>query len=802
MKFDIESGRIKIGCREFVGIARRGISPTLPYDDCEPLANTPSRIMLEAAIGKYESEEASLDFEIGKHLFTLTVPIAKTDLGELLFWCEVDSNPERPRKEYITELRAEAYITTYLHALKHSHAVECIKYSYINSSLSKYKDAYETVRMEKLERFFKKCAATVAAYAKPEIERVKYRLPTMKSAKFPYSTVREGQSRFVKAAYKTIARGGTLFATAPTGTGKTMSALFPAIRALGEGKRDKIFYLTPKETTAAAAISGIMLLAEGGVKIRGMKLTAKEKTCRRGLLCKKSRELCEASHNNKTADAALALYELEKTVPTADDISSVADKYKVCPYELELAYAELCDIVICDFNYLFDPAVYIRRFFTDGGNYIFLVDEAHNLPDRAREMYSADFSSAELAAFSESPLFGEHSEAKKIARVASSAIFDLLYAYVKEDIYADDDGVKKGAAHTKEPPAQLFEIFDSLLITLEEEIFRTFSACDEEKSLRLKGLYELYYKFKKCKSVLEIFDSSYEMFIFYENDAVTARLFCIDTGKQIRRRLEAGAATVFFSATLTPLYYYKSLLGGDGSSDMVEVESPFDPSQLSINIIDKISTRFSERDDTLPAVCRTIAATVSAKRGNYIVFSPSFAYSELLSKAFSGMYPKIKVLTQEKGMSLREKEAFLAEFSKDDKSYLIGFCVMGGIYAEGIDLAGDALIGAVVVGIGMPGLSYEREAIQAYFDEKYEEGKQFAYIYPGMNRVLQAAGRVIRREDDKGVIVLIDDRFADPIYKKIIPSLWKDMKFISSAKMLREELDAFWKKDGKGPKTD
>jgi Rad3-related DNA helicase len=225
---------------------------------------------------------------------------------------------------------------------------------------------------------------------------------------------------------------------------------------------------------------------------------------------------------------------------------------------------------------------------------------------------------------------------------------------------------------------------------------------------------------------------------------------------------------------------------------MLEVASPFDPSQISVSIMDKISTRLSERDDTLGAVCRVIAATVSAKRGNYMIFSPSFAYSEALARIFRAKYPKIKVIEQRKNMTAAEKREFLGEFEKESESYLIGFCVMGGIYSEGVDLAGDSLIGAVIVGIGIPALSYEREAIAEYYQEKYEEGKQYAYIYPGMNRVFQAAGRVIRREDDRGVIVLIDDRFDDPIYKKSLPELWSGVRFIDDPKRLREVLDEFW----------
>jgi Rad3-related DNA helicase len=247
-----------------------------------------------------------------------------------------------------------------------------------------------------------------------------------------------------------------------------------------------------------------------------------------------------------------------------------------------------------------------------------------------------------------------------------------------------------------------------------------------------------------------------------------------------------------FSATLSPLGYYRSVLGGDRSDDTLEVSSPFTPEQLSVSIMNKISTRYSEREQTLLGVCRAIAATVSAKRGNYIIFSPSFAYSEALAEVFRAKYPKLHIISQKKDMTAKEKADFLAKFKKDDKGYLVAFCVMGGIYSEGIDLAGDSLIGAVIVGIGIPSLSYEREAIAEYYQEKYEEGKQYAYIYPGMNRVFQAAGRVIRREDDRGVIVLIDDRFDDPIYKKSLPELWSGVRFIDDAKRLREVLDEFW----------
>lgn len=793
MRYDAEKNKILISCREFIRTARRAVASSVPCDEDEPETRRVSKRLYAEAIPEAERKEFNLTFSSNGCEIEVKSHAEKAEGGEMWFSSEVDTPPARPKKEYAAQLRGEAYIAAlaYIEEL----GLERVKlnFVYINSYLSEFADTVEYVTKKKLNSFFDKCKMTINIYAKPEIDRVTVRLPSMQKAKFPYKIVREGQSEFVRQAYKTIARGGALFATAPTGTGKTVSAIYPAVRAMGDGRIDKTFYLTPKETTAEAAVDCLNLMAESGVKLRAVKICAKEKRCKSGLLCRENRALCENSKCNKLADATLYLYKKEKTVLTAEDLDEASKAFKVCPYELSLTYAELCDVVICDFNYLFDPDVYIRRFFTDGGNYAFLVDEAHNLPDRAREMYSAEISDSDILLPAKSELLGEFSETKKSARGAADAFAEALFPLIKEDIRVDDDGKKYASSHVKDIPYPLYEVFDRLIATVENEIFINYAATDEEKERRVKLLREYAFRLKKFRNVMEKFDTSYEMFIFYENGSLRAKLFCIDTGREISERLAKGRSAVFFSATLTPLYYYKSLLGGDGASDVLEVTSPFDPDQLSVTVMDKISTRFSEREDTLSAICRVIAATASAKRGNYMIFSPSFAYSDALSKAFKAKYPKVNVITQKRNMSAREKEAFLAEFSKEDKSYLIGFCVMGGIYAEGIDLAGDSLIGAVVVSIGMPGLSYEREAISAYFDEKYEEGKQFAYIYPGMNRVLQAAGRVIRREDDRGVIVLVDDRFSDPVYKKIIPSLWKGMKFISDPKSLRESLDEFWK---------
>lgn len=793
MRYDAESRIIKITLGEFVSIARRGISVSLSYDEDEPNVSPLAAARLARLVGEFKQERLSYRFIGGECVFELSGRIEGLFGNEIIVARSIESNPRHPKKSEIAEIRGEGYIAAYMLARERGLDSVSIRFIYLGESSGELAEKTETVSKKKLESFFNKCLVAVSIFAAPEVERVTERLPSMKEMKFPYDSVREGQSEFVRTAYRTISRGGCLYATAPTGTGKTVSALYPALRALGDGRVEKVFYLTPKTTTAEAAKDCLDLMAESGAIIRALILTAKEKACAEGHVCRRSRKMCKRSACNRIAEAALALSGLKKTVVSKDEIRTIADEYTVCPYELSLTYAELCDVVICDFNYLFDPVVYIKRFFTKGGKYAFLIDEAHNLHERAREMYSAELSLSELYAPAEEALLGSLSATKKLCSAAAAVLSDTLMPYLKDELRADKNGKMYGAASLSEIPSRMYSLFDELMRVVEEEIFVSQRATDDESEERLAYLRSFYYKHKKFTDIMARFDSAYKMFVFYDDGEIRVKLFCLDTSPVIRQGLNKGHGALLFSATLSPLDYYRSVLGGERSDEILEVNSPFDPSQLSVCIMDRISTRFSEREDTLGAVCRAVAATVSAKRGNYMVFSPSFVYSEALAKLFSAKYPKIKVVSQHPDMTAKEKEAFLEEFRKNDGSYLIAFCVMGGIYSEGVDLAGEELIGAVIVGIGMPALSYEREAIAAYYQEKYDEGKQYAYIYPGMNRVFQAAGRVIRREDDRGVIVLIDDRFDDPIYRKSLPKLWEGVKFIGDSKSLNQELIDFWK---------
>ena len=793
MKLIQSENRILISIGEFVSISRRKMSPILPTDENEPVLLAPSRAAL-SSLGISERIPLTLDFSYGDIDYRIFGAAEMIEDNSITLVKSITGSTKGAKKDEIAQARAEGFILGKILADQAGYSAITLRIIYLNEHSGASDVREEAVTRASLDSFFDKCIKVIAVYAKPEIERVTKRLPSMKKLRFPYSNVREGQDEFIRRTYRTLARGNTMLACAPTGTGKTVSVIYPAIKTLADEKCDKIFYLTPKGTTAEAARECLELFAKEGAQIKAIILTSKEKSCPVRMVCRESAKECEMAQCNNLSEAVMAVYALDKCVVDINDLKDIAKAYTVCPYELELAYSELCDAVICDFNYLFDPVVYIRRFFTEGGRYAFLIDEAHNLASRSREMYSSELSTEDIDLLLSKQELGALSGLRELLPKIKKEASDLLYPFVRDDMRKDDEGTDIGAANLSYVPGELYGLISALQGALEDEEEAAVRARDEERNARLKAIRDLLYKVKKVEKTLECFDTGYRFLIFCKGEELSFKVLCIDAAAEIQKRIDKGAGTVFFSATLSPVSYYKSVLCEDRYAEVLEVDSPFTPEHLSVSIMDRISIRYSERARTLPAVCRVIAATLSAKRGHYMVFAPSFEYAEAIYREFSAKYPKINSMLQTANMSAEEKQAFLRAFAKDSGSYLVGFCVMGGIYSEGIDLAGDSLIGAVVVGIGIPSLSYEREVMAQYFEEKYEEGKQYAYIYPGINKVFQAAGRVIRREDDKGVIVLIDDRFADPIYKKSIPSLWESMQYISDAKDLRAELDKFWLK--------
>lgn len=792
MIYDEKRDRLVISVDEMVTTARRGISRAGGFEEDEPTYERTSRIMRHAVLGDEPPLTLTHTLPLGGYTLEIVGEADACDGLSVTLIATTDRSPKKPRREEIEAARGRAFILAYIYSIQNDMGAIGVKTVYANERTGEHEMTDEIVLLAKLREFFEKCIAQLERYARPEVERVTERLSTLKALKFPYAKVRDGQSELVRATYRTLKRGESLYACAPTGTGKTVSVIYPALRLIGEGVHTKTFYLTPKTTTAKMAKECIELLAKEGANVRAVMLTAKERACTQNMICRKRASLCPLSDTRGLGEGVLKLYDLALPVVTLREARKVAAEVSVCPYELLLSYSEVCDAVICDVNYLFDPRVYLRRYFDLGGKYSVLIDEAHNLTERAREMYSAELSLTELKEKIATPLIAPTSELALALPELISRIHRTAHPYLKDEIRKTKEGEELGAICASEIPSALFPLFDELVMLFDSELRRSFTLRDEMSAERTALLRELYYEAKRLLDRAEGFDASFRLFMYYTSGDIRIKILPMDTGAIIRRMLTRVQGAVFFSATLEPLGYYKSMLGADRTSAELIALSPFAPESLSVSIVDKISTRYSERERTLPAVSRTIAAVMSARRGKYMVFAPSFEYLDMLADDFIKRHPKIRALRQRRDMSPEEKAEFLAEFEGEGDGYLVGFAVLGGIYAEGIDLVGRSLIGAVVVGIGMPSLSYEREAMAEYFEEKFEAGRQYAYIYPGMNRVLQAAGRVIRTESDRGVIVLIDDRFDDPLYKKSIPALWRGMEYVGDAKELQERIKKFW----------
>ena len=620
------------------------------------------------------------------------------------------------------------------------------------------------------------------------------RIPTLCNAIFPYRGLRESQADMIKECYRDIKNHNRLFCEAPTGIGKTISTLYPAIKCMGERVTDKIFYLTSKASIRREALGAVTNMRIHGAEIYTCVLSAKEQACicdsaKRGggrisNHCKSG--VCPYAENyyKRAEDAIFELldsgYEFDR-----DDIRRVAQKYGVCPHELSLDLSELCDVIICDYNYVFSPTVYLKRYFADstrGEKYTFLIDEAHNLPDRARDIFSAKLSSEEFE-----HLYGLFEENNSLCSSVLDVLksFDKLGELCNDNSRYDASGTKVGYYVGHSIPQNFSEKLNACAQNMEKWL-----KYNTESSIYLT-VESLYSRIREYKVSEDCFGDNYLVFINTRGAVNEILLYCLDPSSLLDEALDRAVSSVLFSATLTPTEYFADILGGGKKSVSVSFPSPFSPDNLCVAVVEGISTRYEDREKSYKKIASCIAATASAKAGNYIVFLPSYGYMENVAKAFSEKYPKVRTIVQKKGMSYKDRDAFL-DFFSDDGRLRIGFCVMGGMFSEGIDLPGNRLIGVLVVGVGLPGLSNERNIIRDYYEQKCGLGYDYAYTYPGMNSVLQAVGRLIRRDTDRGIAVLIDDRFCEPKYKMLFPSQWKNVKFARNSSSLAEIAHIFW----------
>lgn len=605
----------------------------------------------------------------------------------------------------------------------------------------------------------------------------KQRDVSVNNLKFPFEKYRKGQRELAVAVYKTIKQERKLFVQAPTGIGKTMSTLFPAVKAVGEKHISKIFYLTAKTITRQVAEEAFSKMRVCGLKFRTLTLTAKDKICfKKDGSC--NPDFCEYAkgHFNRVNTALIDILQNSEYL-TRDIIEEYARKHIVCPFEFALDLSLWADCIICDYNYVFDPRVYLKRFFLNNdGDYAFLIDEAHNLVDRAREMFSAQLC--------KSAFF----EAKKIMKQKQPQIAKILNNINICMIALRKQCNEDGFLIIKDELKDLYKLLSRFVTEAEEWIVK-----NQNRDIEgFDQLLEVYFTAIAFIKISEFYDGRYVTFIEKAGSEVRVKLFCIDPSYLLSEALKRGKTAVFFSATLTPLSYFMDILGGDKEDYNINLTSPFSTDKLCLLVEDSISTKYKNRENSYDKIVDTIKSAVEKRQGNYIIYFPSYKYMNEVFTRFCEKYPETETIIQQNIMSEEEREEFLGRFMPETANTLVCFSVLGGIFSEGIDLKGDRLIGAVIVSVGLPQISTEQDIIMDYFQQKNGMGYENAYMFPGMNKVLQAAGRVIRSENDKGMVLLVDERFSHQTYRALFPRHWEHHVRVRDTRDLQKKLEHFW----------
>lgn len=621
-----------------------------------------------------------------------------------------------------------------------------------------------------------------APWAKRSAEWQRMSRASRQALPFPFASYRPGQRAMMNAVYKTCTEGGQLLCQAPTGIGKTMSVLFPALKAVGEG--GPIFYLTARGTTRAAAENALGLLraADPDLKLRSVTLTAKDKIClQEHREC--TPEACPYANGYYDRVKAALWDGLNTHALTADALQALARKHKVCPFELGLDLSLWCDVVVGDYNYLFDPVVHLMRFFETAGDYLFLIDEAHNLPGRARDMHSASL--CKSAFYDAKKQLGKGKSSLKNALTKVNNIF-IEWRHRCEEVLGDS---RFGRTYFEKSRA---EDFDRALTKLCEplEIWLDEHRAPGETH---DALLQLYFDIRAWLRVADTFDNHFVLQISAVGSEVRAAMLCLDPSDFLAADFAKGRAAVLFSATLAPAGYYKDLCGLPDAR-AVALRSPFDPANMGLWCARQVSTRYKDRADSIAKVSDLLAVMAAAQPGHYLAFFPSYSYLQQVWENFTARYPDQPTLCQESSMDEGQRTEFLAQFLARDGKPLLGFAVLGGVFGEGVDLTGESLIGVAVVSPGLPQIGPRQEQLRDYFEETRGAGFDYAYRYPGMNKVLQAAGRVIRTPQDRGVVLLIDDRFLAPDTRRLMPPHWEHLRVVDSADAWKDELAAFWKK--------
>ena len=680
---------------------------------------------------------------------------------------------------------AQAMCYAYIYAMENGIDTIDVRISYVNLESEKEKFFRRTYSIGYLTAWYDQLMTELVKWLDFYEKHCWDRNRTIEEMKFPFE-YRNGQKEMALYVYKAIEQKKHLYVQAPTGIGKTMAALYPTIKSFVQGSVSKVFYLTAKTIAHTVPRNTVELLMQRGLAVNMVIITAKEKICFQDEMdCNPALCPYAAGHFDRVNEALYDMLSRESVIDR-DVVRMYAERYSVCPFELSLDASLFTDIVVCDYNYVFDPRASLKRFFGgEGGiqgNYVFLVDEAHNLVDRASSMYSASIVKEDFLELKK--LISKYDG--RVIRYLGSCNRELveLKKQVPDDGYCVQNSIS--GLHLK-----LMSLHDALEEFLEEQ------GQIPERS----EVLNFYFNLTSFLNIAEMVDENYIIYDELLDDGrFMVRLYCVKPAANIRSCLDKGISAIFFSATILPVKYYMEMLSDSPEDQAIYIRSPFDRDNRRILIGSDVTTKYTRRtEDQFRNIWRYINSAIRAKRGNYMVFFPSYAMLDKVAGCISAaeLPPETELIVQEPYMKERDREEFLNRF--DEKDSILAFCIMGGIFAEGIDLTGNRLIGAIVVGPGLPQVCTERKLMMEYFDSRPgaagrytdSDGFRYAYQYPGINKVFQAAGRVIRTESDVGIILLLDERFTSGRYRELFPIEWDDVR-ICSLHNVDEELSEFW----------
>lgn len=659
--------------------------------------------------------------------------------------------------------KAQAMCYAYMYLRKEELNTIGVQMTYCNLDTEEIKRFRDTYTYKELEEWFNHLIEQYIMWSDYISEERERRNTSIQNLEFPFE-YRKGQRSIVVSIYKTIMNKNSLYIQAPTGVGKTISAIYPTVRSVGSGVTEKIFYLTAKTITRTVAEEAFNVLRHEGLHFKTVTITAKEKICpMEETVCNPDKCSRAKGHFDRVNSAIYELITNEENV-TREVVEKYAEKYNVCPFEMELDVSNFMDGVICDYNYVFDPYAKLKRYFADGakGDYTFLVDEAHNMVERAREMYSAVMVKEDFLA------------CKRIVKDRSKKLSNALDKCNKEML-----GFKRQCMGEY----AIIDDIDALVtVMLRLQTYMEKFLDDNKEFERREEVLDLYFKVRNFLDIYELVDGNYVMYSdFSEGGEFYIKLFCVNPSGNIKQCMDSGISTIFFSATLLPVNYYKELLSGDIEAPAIYIDSPFDVSRRLVCIARDVSSKYTRRGrEEYTKILSIISDVAEQCQGNYMVFFPSY---KLMNELYiladeNNLTDKFDIFCQTNNMTEEEREEFLKRFDEKRATTMLCFCVLGGIFSEGIDLKHERLIGSIIVGTGLPMVCSEREILKKYYDEHNRNGFDYAYKYPGMNKVLQAAGRVIRTDEDYGIITLLDERFLQKGYRMLFPREWEDCKVV------------------------